>query len=198
MKKQTETDSSENNKKEAILNAALEVFSLNGYGSTRIQTIAKKAGLSYGLAYYYYSSKDVLFHMVAQRAMETCTHLIEHALMQQLPSYEKLNFYTLHFLEWASTNEGAQSLLLLSQVLTNEELPKVTRIFITEKTEKNIEQLAFLIEEIQNEGYESKMSPLSTASMYQATMIGYSFLHASKLDANLPDADTFLSIFYEK
>lgn len=198
MKKPTSGDSLDNNKKETILNAALEVFSFNGYGSTRIQAIAEKAGLSYGLAYYYYSSKDVLFHMVAQRAVETCVHLIDYAFMQPLSSYEKLSLYTSNFLKWASTSKGIQSLLLLSQILTNKELPAVTRFFVTEKTEENIKRMTVLFEEIQAEGHKPKMDPLSTASMYQSTMIGYSFLLASKMDADMPDAETFLSVFYEK
>lgn len=45
-----------------ILAAAKEVFAERGYHATTIADIARSAGLSYGSIYWYYESKEVLFH----------------------------------------------------------------------------------------------------------------------------------------
>jgi AcrR family transcriptional regulator len=47
-------------KREAIMQAALQLFSLQGFHKTTIPDIAKKLGMSVGNLYNYFSSKDVL------------------------------------------------------------------------------------------------------------------------------------------
>lgn len=58
-------DRSENiriERKEQIMRAALKVFAGNGVKLTKISMIAKEAGVSHGLVYHYFSSKEeVLF-----------------------------------------------------------------------------------------------------------------------------------------
>jgi AcrR family transcriptional regulator len=45
-----------------IMTAAKIVFARNGFHATTIAHIAKEAGLSYGSVYWYFDSKDELFH----------------------------------------------------------------------------------------------------------------------------------------
>jgi AcrR family transcriptional regulator len=54
----------------SILAAAKEVFADKGYHATTIGDIARAAGLSYGSIYWYYDSKETLFHelMTAEAA----------------------------------------------------------------------------------------------------------------------------------
>jgi len=47
-------------KKEIILSAALKLFAINGYHSTTISSIAREAGISKGLIYNYFESKEQL------------------------------------------------------------------------------------------------------------------------------------------
>lgn len=52
-------------KKELIMGVALELFAENGYHSTSISQIAKKAGISKGLTYNYFESKkDILDEII--------------------------------------------------------------------------------------------------------------------------------------
>lgn len=53
-------------KKELIMEVALELFAENGFHSTSISQIAKKAGISKGLTYNYFKSKkDILDELIA-------------------------------------------------------------------------------------------------------------------------------------
>jgi AcrR family transcriptional regulator len=45
-----------------IMAAAKKVFACNGFHATTIAYIAKEAGLAYGSVYWYFDSKDELFH----------------------------------------------------------------------------------------------------------------------------------------
>jgi AcrR family transcriptional regulator len=46
------------NRERIIIDAALKVFSTKGYASTRMADIAVAAGMSYGLVYHYFQTKE--------------------------------------------------------------------------------------------------------------------------------------------
>jgi AcrR family transcriptional regulator len=56
--------------KEKILNAAISLFSSLGYFSTSVSKIAKKAGVSKGLLYNYFESKDDLLTAIVNKTFE--------------------------------------------------------------------------------------------------------------------------------
>ncbi|BBX73759.1 TetR/AcrR family transcriptional regulator [Mycobacterium shinjukuense] len=49
-------------RRDEIMSAAKEVFARKGFHATTVADIAKQAGLAYGLIYWYFDSKDALFH----------------------------------------------------------------------------------------------------------------------------------------
>ena len=54
--------STEQNRKELILETAQELFYRNGYDSTSVRELAKETGLSVAGVYYFFSDKeDILF-----------------------------------------------------------------------------------------------------------------------------------------
>jgi len=55
-----------NDKQEMIIDAALEVFREKGYANARMADIARGAGVSYGLVYHYFGSKEVLFDLIVE------------------------------------------------------------------------------------------------------------------------------------
>ena len=56
------SDAEKEKRRDDILAAAKRVFSKKGYASTTIADVAKAARLSYGSIYWYFDSKDALFH----------------------------------------------------------------------------------------------------------------------------------------
>ncbi len=55
-----------NAKQGIIIDAALNVFREKGYANARMADIARRAGVSYGLVYHYFGSKEVLFEMIVE------------------------------------------------------------------------------------------------------------------------------------
>ncbi|HEY9052399.1 MAG TPA: TetR/AcrR family transcriptional regulator [Gammaproteobacteria bacterium] len=51
---------------EEILDAALELFTEKGYAATRMDDVAKQAGISKGTLYLYFNNKEAIFHSVVQ------------------------------------------------------------------------------------------------------------------------------------
>jgi AcrR family transcriptional regulator len=56
------SDIEKSKRRDDILAAAKKVFSKKGFASTTIADVAKAAHLSYGSIYWYFDSKDALFH----------------------------------------------------------------------------------------------------------------------------------------
>ena len=66
-------------KKERIIKAAYELFSENGYYSTVTSDIAKRAGVSTGIVYGYFTDKrDILFYVLKDYINETATPVMEY------------------------------------------------------------------------------------------------------------------------
>jgi AcrR family transcriptional regulator len=56
------SDEDKSARRDEIMAAAKEVFARKGFHTTTIADIAKQAGLAYGSVYWYFESKDELFH----------------------------------------------------------------------------------------------------------------------------------------
>lgn len=56
------TDEEKAQRRDEIMAAAKAVFARRGFHATTIADIAKQAGLAYGSIYWYFESKDSLFH----------------------------------------------------------------------------------------------------------------------------------------
>jgi AcrR family transcriptional regulator len=56
------TDEDKSQRRDQIMAAAKQVFARKGFHATTIADIAKRAGLAYGSVYWYFDSKDELFH----------------------------------------------------------------------------------------------------------------------------------------
>ena len=66
-------------KKERIIQAAYELFSEKGYYSTVTSDIAKRAGVSTGIVYGYFSDKrDILFYVLKIYINETASPVMEY------------------------------------------------------------------------------------------------------------------------
>lgn len=52
-----------------VLDAALELFIEKGYAATRVEDIARRAGLSKGAVYLYFASKEALLEGLVRRAI---------------------------------------------------------------------------------------------------------------------------------
>lgn len=68
------SDEEKSQRRDEIMAAAKEVFARKGFHASTIADIAKQAGLAYGLIYWYFGSKDELFHTlmaVEENALRT-------------------------------------------------------------------------------------------------------------------------------
>lgn len=79
-------------KKKIILDTALELFANQGYAATSIKVIAEKAGISKGLMYNYFDSKETLLRTILMQLMEEMLDVLDPNHDGMLEDDELLHF----------------------------------------------------------------------------------------------------------
>jgi len=73
----------------SIIEAGLRLFSENGFGSTSIRQIAKEAGISLGLVYNYFESKEDLLKSVIQECRMDVVTSFQETLDQDVTDLDE-------------------------------------------------------------------------------------------------------------
>lgn len=101
-------------KEEAILEAALRVIKQKGFHKARMADIARAAGISYGLVYHYFETKEDLFETILDRWWNSLFRLLAEIGAPPHDVHEQLGRIILFFLN------------------TYHEHPELVNVFITE------------------------------------------------------------------
>ena len=79
-----------NKTKKAIFNAAIKVFSIEGYDSATVEEIASEAGVAKGTLYYNFQGKEEIFKFVIDEGMKLIKNEVLDAIKDIDDSLEKL------------------------------------------------------------------------------------------------------------
>jgi len=71
-------------KRDLILNTALEVFATHGYHGASISTIASHAGIAKGLMYSYFESKEALLKAILEKGVRDILEVFEHMVNKEI------------------------------------------------------------------------------------------------------------------
>ena len=74
-----------NDKHAAILAAALEEFAARGFAATRLDDVARRAGVAKGTIYLYFRDKESLFQELVRTMLSPLVGAIEAAPLRDLP-----------------------------------------------------------------------------------------------------------------
>jgi AcrR family transcriptional regulator len=86
-------------RRETILAAALAEFSENGFAATRIDDVARRAGVAKGTIYLYFRDKDSLFQELVRSMLGAVAGNIGAATAQDVPTREIAERVAAYFLE---------------------------------------------------------------------------------------------------
>src|SRR5262245_42444663 len=73
-------------RREAILSAALDVFSSSGFAAARLDDVAKRAGIAKGTIYLYFRDKESLFQELVRTMLSPVVGTLEAAPLADLPA----------------------------------------------------------------------------------------------------------------
>ena len=100
---------------EQIVAAALDCFLASGFAGTRIEDVARQAGVSKGAIYLYFSAKEDLFRAVVRAGIVPRIEQAEAALADFEGSAQELLSSLLHGLLldfWGSSSSGIPKLMI--------------------------------------------------------------------------------------
>lgn len=100
-----------------IHSAAMSLFVHQGFGSTNVQEIADAAGISIGLLYRHYRTKDQLFNELVAYAVEGLKRNIAFFESDQSPAEVMAQFVDEVYTDMINGEELAHLLLLINQSL---------------------------------------------------------------------------------
>src|ERR1700740_1817268 len=72
-------------RRDAIINAALDEFSARGFAATRLDDVARRAGVAKGTIYLYFADKETLFQELIRAKMVPVVGSLELAFSTGLP-----------------------------------------------------------------------------------------------------------------
>lgn len=137
-------------RKKQIIQAAIHVFSRWGVSKAKMSKIADEAGISHGLIYHYFKSKEELFNVLIEQAAKTSVTEIEN-LVRHAPGspLEKIRLLTEVILD----ENASPVFMLLHQARNSEDVPEKAKQLIEQyPMEIYVESLLPLFKEGQETG----------------------------------------------
>jgi len=130
---------------EEILEAALEEFVAKGYAQTRLDDVARRAGISKGLVYVYFSTKEELFKAVIRRFLVPHVELLRSRVdTWQLSSEALLRGPVLELMKRVASSRIHELLRLL--IAEGPRHPDLTAFYYREVVSRGIGLMQAIIE----------------------------------------------------
>lgn len=170
--------------------AALKVFAKRGVIGAKTSLIAAEAGLSEGLIFKYFNSKQDLFITLVQNAIEESKQALTE--IYQLPGspIEKLRFLTKEILD----EENQLPFLLIHHVSTDDGVPKEAKELVQQQgtTSQYVDLLEDLFKSGQQAGEIILDNPRELAASYLKVLSGLMTVVDESDEFHLPKVDLIM------
>ncbi|GIN22994.1 MAG TPA: TetR/AcrR family transcriptional regulator [Bacillus bacterium] len=161
--------------KEKIHSAAIKLFAKKGFAATGVQDIAESAGISIGLLYRHYKTKDDLFNDLVSYATEGLERIVRRFESDLSPN-KVLREFTLEILnDFKKDNEFANFLMIMNQSFTVDN-PSHQVLQLKKQSEAMMKQTAILIEKGQKLGQCKNGNATEMAYYYFASIQGLAMM----------------------
>ncbi len=176
-----------------ILNAAVELFDQQGYSNTKISDISAKAGISKGLVYHYFSSKEeILFALqdLLKQCVDECAAIV--------PAIKGIETFGLRLLSFPYYEEVPPLRVYFGAIVKNEINMDDKENPIREDYGRTY--FGDLFKRAQEEGDVIEGDPRSFGDIYWKYLLGSLSLFCQKkqITENHPDIDSVLNLFRKK
>jgi len=176
-------------RKEKIRIEALHQFSKKGLCATRIQDIAQGAGMSQGLLYHYYPSKDAIYLDMINDALEKTNQAAISVRDMEVSAKEKILFSLQELFKTIEQSDRfRQTCRLIAQATNSAELPEDAQDLIIKKREVPYRIMAEVFQQGQKEGSVVEGDPDQLATLYWTSVNGLSIYYATLKEIDsIPD-----------
>ncbi len=185
-------------KKDHIIDTAIELFAEKGFEGTSIRDLATRADVNVAMINYYFGSKDKLFEALVERKVSFMRNLLDGLMNNtEMSEIEKIDFiiesYVSKFMEQPLFHKVLQQEMLVTQRITLHE--NVLSIFA-----KNRADVVAIIEKGIRKKVFRKVDPQLTFASVVGTI---NHVMQSKRSCNMllnkePDHDPYTDVHFKK
>ncbi len=168
-------------RREEILRAALRRFAVDGFGATRMSDLAREAGVSQGLVYHYFPSKDEIYLELVRGGFSRLLEAIRGLEEMRAPPGEKLALALEGLLDEVSGDETfAHNILLMAEAGLSDGVPPEAREVVEESRERPYRVLAGIFAAGQGEGTVVPGHPGDQAVLFWSLIRGLALSRATR------------------
>jgi TetR/AcrR family transcriptional regulator len=155
-----------------ILEAAMSVFSEVGFGSTRVDEIARRAGVNKATIYYHIGNKQTLYAQVIHSVIGHIADAIVHGMQEARSPEEKVRTYVRSIVRAIAENPQMPPIMMREMASRGQTFPKVVaddfiRIIgiVTDILDEGVKKGVF----IRTNPFVLHMMVIGTVMFYQAS-----------------------------
>lgn len=181
---QEQNDAMKQERRANILSAALKLFASRGLAATKISDIATVTGMSQGLVYHYFPSKEHIFTEIIASAFARMNSACEMLLSDPAPPHEKITKAMEVLIAGIRDHEDtARYHLLIATATASDAIPAETKEIITKHNRYPYKVMETIIRQGQKEGTIRDHNPKELATLFWTTVLGLA-IHKSSHGAN--------------
>jgi len=178
-----------------ILLAALKVFIHKGFAAAKISDIATEAGISYGLMYHYFQSKDEIYAELVRDAVDSSRRVIEQVKADDLEPIDKMRALVARIFKSVGQQQSAgYYFVLMMEAMTSGVYP-VQAIEHRHGSERPFDMLVHVIEQGQLKGQIAQGDPAELVYTFFSAILGLASLKVSGTIETMPDPEILMRIF---
>ena len=147
-----------------ILNAAMSVFSEVGFGSTRVDEIAKRAGVNKAAIYYHIGNKETLYAEVIHGVVGVIADMISLGIKEAQSPEEKLRTYIRNIAKSVDQNPLIPPIMMREVASGGQNFPDVIA--------QDISRIISILTGILDEGVEKGVFVETTPFILHMMVIG--------------------------
>ena len=166
-------------RRELLLHHALRLFVRKGLTATRMADIAKAAGVSQGLAYHYFGSKEDIFVELIREAYHNMTQAALGLKSLPLTPEQKIELAAEKLVQgFAEGDSAALNFLLIIQASVFDAMPEEAKQMVQGRS-RLYQVIADIVCEGQRDGAFKPYEPDDMATLFWSSLAGLAILKAS-------------------
>lgn len=187
-------------RREQILTAALRLFATKGLAATRMSDLSKSTGISQGLVYHYYRSKEELFTSLVDTAIEKMNTAAINLEKLPISAKDKIILAIESLLKGFNENANTSDYyFLITQTALSDAFPREAKDIIRSKNNIKYEVMTRIFKTGQDEGTVKNHQVGEMATLFFSTMNGLALnkaIYGSEFI--MPDKDIILGMFLKE
>jgi len=177
-----------------ILSAGLDLFIRKGYAATKINDIAEQVGMSVGLLFHYFESKEKLYEELITLGIAGPMSIMDSSGMEPLEFFERTAEKIFYYIQTGSFS--AKMFVLMSQAFYNEAAPQSIRDML--QGFDIYTPTTALIQKGQANGTIREGDPYALAIAYWCAIQGIAEQMAQTPDAPCPESNWIVDMIRRK